>query len=189
MNSTSIESKDQTGDIFAGAGLDMLEGTMSYYVRLLNLHLARFLEQHLEGTPLAGGTGKVTTLILAHSRPGITAAEIAPFACKDAPAMTRLIDRLVNEGLLYRKEDPSSRRRQLLFVTEKGRALVERVRQVTEVEREWIFGMISEREYDQAIGVLRKVVASHVGGSRFGYGPSRPLSGARPPGLPVSEEY
>ncbi len=149
-------------DLFDASELDVLAGAMSFFVRSVNLSVSRYLETHLAGTPLSGGTGKVTTLFMVQKRPGITAAEVAPYAGKDAPAMARLVDRLIASGLIDRRPDPRSRRRQLLFITPKGEAHLDLVRDIVSRERREAFGMLSDEEHEQAVRLLRKVAGAYL---------------------------
>jgi DNA-binding MarR family transcriptional regulator len=52
--------------------------------------------------------------------------EIAEFAMLPAPTLTKLIDRMVSAGLVYRRADDKDRRRVLAYLAEHGRALYER---------------------------------------------------------------
>jgi DNA-binding MarR family transcriptional regulator len=52
--------------------------------------------------------------------------EIADFALLPAPTLTKLMDRMVSEGLVYRRADHQDRRRVLAYWAERGRALYER---------------------------------------------------------------
>lgn len=156
-------SSDKAAD---PVGLDMLEDAVSYHLRIVNLTLSRFLEVAFANTPLEGGTGKVTTLVMARMKPGITAAEIAPFAGKDAPAMTRLVSGLVSHGVLERRPDPDSRRRQLLYLTAEGERLIERIGDAVARERQAVFGMLTEAETAQLLSLLKKVSAASIAGAR-----------------------
>ena len=40
------------------------------------------------------------------------------------PTVSKLVDRMVNEALLYRVPDPDDRRRVRIFISEKGKALL-----------------------------------------------------------------
>jgi DNA-binding MarR family transcriptional regulator len=52
--------------------------------------------------------------------------EIAEFAMLPAPTLTKLMDRMVSAGLVYRRADDRDRRRVLAYLAEHGRALYER---------------------------------------------------------------
>jgi DNA-binding MarR family transcriptional regulator len=56
--------------------------------------------------------------------PGHTMGELATRAAVPAPTATRLVDRLVADGLAYRLSDPWDRRRVLVHVSRDGHRLV-----------------------------------------------------------------
>jgi DNA-binding MarR family transcriptional regulator len=52
--------------------------------------------------------------------------EIADFAMLPAPTLTKLMDRMVSQGLVYRRADERDRRRVLAYIAEQGRVRYER---------------------------------------------------------------
>lgn len=56
---------------------------------------------------------------------GRTMGEIAARASVPAPTATRLVDKLVADGLAFRRSDPWDRRRVLVHVSPEGHALIE----------------------------------------------------------------
>jgi DNA-binding MarR family transcriptional regulator len=54
-------------------------------------------------------------------------SELAEFAMLPPPTLTRLIDRMVADNLAYRQADPEDRRRVLVHITPRGRALQKRL--------------------------------------------------------------
>jgi DNA-binding MarR family transcriptional regulator len=54
-------------------------------------------------------------------------SEVADSALLPAPTLTRLIDRMVADNLAYRTADPRDRRRVLVHITPRGRALQKRL--------------------------------------------------------------
>lgn len=61
-------------------------------------------------------------------------SEIAEFALIPRPSLTRLVDRMVTDGLIHRKVDLVDRRRVLVVLTRRGRALHRKLRE--RVDRE-----------------------------------------------------
>jgi DNA-binding MarR family transcriptional regulator len=51
--------------------------------------------------------------------------EIADFAMVPAPTLTKLMDRMVSAGLVYRRADDRDRRRVLAYLADRGHALYE----------------------------------------------------------------
>lgn len=70
--------------------------------------------------------------------PGHTMGEIAARAAVPAPTATRLVDRLVAEGLAYRRSDDWDRRRVLVHISPEGHTLVAR----TAAELDDAFGTV-----------------------------------------------
>jgi DNA-binding MarR family transcriptional regulator len=76
--------------------------------------------------------GRVTlpqlrVLVLTSDRKILTMAEVAELLEVHPSNATRLVDRLVQAGLLNRQDDPRNRRQLQLTLTEEGRQLVEAV--------------------------------------------------------------
>jgi MarR family transcriptional regulator, organic hydroperoxide resistance regulator len=59
--------------------------------------------------------------------------EIAGFVLVPSPTLTRIIDRMIAGNLVYRRVDPSDRRRVLIFCSARGRRLHAKLRR--DVER------------------------------------------------------
>ena len=55
---------------------------------------------------------------------GLTVSELADIVLFKQPTLTRIIDRMVRDGLLLRRIDAEDRRRTLVFVTPRGRAAI-----------------------------------------------------------------
>ena len=59
----------------------------------------------------------------------ITSGQLAGGLGVTLPTVTSVIDRLVRQGLVERRDDPNDRRRVIVAVTSGGQALVERIQQ------------------------------------------------------------
>ncbi|MFI0723391.1 MarR family winged helix-turn-helix transcriptional regulator [Streptomyces sp. NPDC021224] len=57
---------------------------------------------------------------------GLPMSEIADYALMPAPSLTKLVDRMVADNLVHRRADPGDRRRVLLHLAPRGRALHQR---------------------------------------------------------------
>lgn len=74
-------------------------------------------------------------------------------------AAGQLVDTLVARGYLQRAEDPQDRRRQIVALTERGRAAAA----VQAGARERIDALLAERIGETGVGKLRKILAALVG--------------------------
>ena len=81
-------------------------------------------------------------------------SEIAEFMLMPPPSTTKLIDRLVSANLVYRRVDPTDRRRVLVFLAARGRAAHRRLRPVVE---EVLASLDDEPLRDRIRELLRRV--------------------------------
>ena len=136
--------------------LDVLENTLSFYIRTVNIAVSRDLDQRLDGLDVARGTGKITTLLLVDSHPGIRPSVIAQLIFKDRSAMGRLVDQMEEHGLLVRAVSAEDSRAQELYITPKGAELAEAVRGLVTRQSTDFFAFIPEQEQKQLMDILRR---------------------------------
>ncbi|MGN6769317.1 MAG: MarR family winged helix-turn-helix transcriptional regulator [Rhizobiaceae bacterium] len=144
-------------------GLDVLEDTLSFYIRSINMALSRDLDKSLEGLDVAKGTGKITTLLLVDSHPGIRPSVIAQLILRDRSAMGRVVDQMITHGLLTRQTDSSDGRAQALHITPKGAEMAKRVRKVAVEQSRDFFYDVSEEDQKRLLSILRRVYRRTVG--------------------------
>jgi DNA-binding MarR family transcriptional regulator len=92
-------------------------------------------------------------LLLADGR-GHTMSEVADFALVPAPSVTRLIDRMVSDGLVHRTADPRDRRRVLVHLTARGQALKRRLDEIVEREEHAMLAGAEPAETEHLLGLL-----------------------------------
>ena len=88
---------------------------------------------------------------------GTSQVEIANSTVKDAPTTTRIIDQLTRKGLIAKQLDPEDRRRYMVFITEKGQALIRRLWPVVQDYRQIPVQNFSEAELDSLHRLLKKM--------------------------------
>jgi DNA-binding MarR family transcriptional regulator len=147
----------------ANVDLDVLENVLSYYIRTINMAVSRDLDDKLGGFEVARGTGKITTLLLVDSHPGIRSSVIAQLILRDRSAMVRVIDQMEEHGLLRRQADGDDNRAQGLFITEKGADLARRVRPIVVQQSRDFFPDITDEEHQMLISVLGRTYRRIVG--------------------------
>ncbi|UXN57099.1 MarR family winged helix-turn-helix transcriptional regulator [Phyllobacterium zundukense] len=143
--------------------LDVLEDTLSFYIRTMNIAVSRDLDARLDGYEVARGTGKITTLLLVDSHPGIRPSVIAQIIMKDRSAMGRLIEQMIEHDLLRRQTSASERRAQELYVTQKGAELAAKIRPIVTKQSKDFFSFIAEEEQAQVMDILRRAYRKMVG--------------------------
>ena len=88
---------------------------------------------------------------------GCSQVEIAQSTVKDAPTTTRTIDQLVNRHLLVKQLDPNDRRKYMVFVTEKGNQLIERLLPVVQSYRKLPIKGFSPEEENTLLDLLNRM--------------------------------
>jgi DNA-binding MarR family transcriptional regulator len=103
----------------------MLDFTTFWCFRLNAL--SRKISRMYNGRCLEYGITAAQTFVIfdVMEHEGTSVKDIASRIQLDSPGVTGLIDRLVKEGLLERKEDPEDRRSLRINLTEKGRELAD----------------------------------------------------------------
>lgn len=136
--------------------LDVLENLLSFYIRAVNIAVSQDLDRRLEGLEVARGTGKVTLLLMVDSHPGIRPSVIAQLTMKDRSAMGRLVEHMVDHGLITRETSVDDSRARELYITPAGAELARKVRNlVTDQSREF-FGFMPEDEQKQLMEILKR---------------------------------
>nr|WP_255426920.1 MarR family transcriptional regulator [Pseudonocardia sp. C8] len=110
---------------------------------LLLTTLERFANQRIRTTVLASeglSVDQWRVMWSIYRGGGCSMSEVAERAVVSTTTLTRIIDKLTAQSVLYRHVDTSNRRRTPLYLSDRGARLTERVRaRVDEVESE-IFG-------------------------------------------------
>lgn len=89
-----------------------------------------------------------------------TPSELADFLRIDRAAITRLLDKLDDQGLVARTRRDSDRRSVTLHVTPKGKALSAELLQLSNSVNELFASGLSPKEAEQYIATIRKMLAN-----------------------------
>jgi DNA-binding MarR family transcriptional regulator len=87
-------------------------------------------------------------------------AEIAEYALLPAPSLTKLVDRMVADNLVYRRADPHDRRRVLLHLSARGRILHQRAAHKVRADQTRLLAAIGDDgELARALDLLTGALA------------------------------
>lgn len=161
------EQQPKTADM-AAVKLDILENLLSFYMRAVSVVLNRDYDHVLSSVSLAHGTGKVSTLLMVAANPGIRPSVLAHYVLRDRSAMTRLLQQMKAAGLIVEQISTKERRARELYATAKGKALVDRVRQLATQQSDKFFAVLPPTEQKQLMALLKKLHSHHVDGSPEG---------------------
>lgn len=104
--------------------------------------------------------GELTVLWVVGLNPGMRQGTIARRLLIKAAHMTKLVNRLVRNGLLERLDTPEDRRSVFLTLTKDGRAIVNRHKRQLAKLHQTERAALSASEYRQFISLLKKYTGS-----------------------------
>ncbi len=87
-----------------------------------------------------------------------TMGELAQAVLMHPPTLTKLIDRMVANGLVQRKLAPEDHRRVQLILTDKGAALIEKLRRHADEHNRGIVARLGEENTNRLREALRALV-------------------------------
>lgn len=108
--------------------------------------------------------GQEFLLINLRSHDGLTHTEIAENLCVQPATLSKMLDRLVKTGLVQRKMDPDDQRVSRVYLTEKGRDLLQPIEDVWDELEKVSFANLTLEERLLLRRILRQVY-ENLGGS------------------------
>lgn len=127
--------------------------------------VARFWRRAIDQTLAEKGLSQATALPLlvlarlgGELRQGVIAEELG----LEGPSLVRIVDMLLADGLVSRREDPADRRAKLLSLTERGAAQVEQIEAAVDALRDRFLQDVSEDELAAMVRGLSKLEAALV---------------------------
>jgi len=91
------------------------------------LLLNRFISQQFKKAGIELTREQWSVLAVLWKKDGCSQQVIADETSRDKPGVTRLIDNLVKEGYVERRNDPNDRRLNLIYLTKKGKNIEQSV--------------------------------------------------------------
>ena len=136
------------------------------FTKLINtVHITfrQFFQQKFKEHNLDLTIEMVQVLRQLWEKDGINQQEIADAVEKDKTSLTYLIDNLSRRNLVERKEDPDDRRNKIIYLTEEGHKLRERLLVFVNEMFELVGKDIPEKEIQDVNKILEKIVKNVKG--------------------------
>lgn len=139
----------------ASKRLSFVQGT---YSKKVSLRIERKLAQRLAITGLSVKTFGIIMMLLEEE--GQTQIELGKRADVPGYATTRGLDKLEQQGLIERRAHPTSRRANLIYLTEKGQELREILPPIIQEINDDFLGVCDAEERKVLQGALVKILES-----------------------------
>jgi DNA-binding MarR family transcriptional regulator len=135
-----------------------LRDHVGYWLRRLSDEVHLSFERKLAAHGVTVAQWNVLVTLYRRSE-GETVTEVARFIETDAAAVSRLVDRLAEKGLVARFADPASRRRVLLALTPPAAALVPTLAELADHNDEAFFGTLPPAQRAELARLLQRLVS------------------------------
>lgn len=138
--------------------MSRVKDQLAYMIASLNRQLEGELEERLRpgGVPIE----QFRILEVLDASEPLAMGEIASQSLIEAPTLTKIIDRMVAEGLVYRAPDPNDRRRVLILTAAGGKALFKRLRGVSTAQEQRLIEMLQSEKAAELKTLLRSMMAN-----------------------------
>ena len=133
-----------------------LQHSPGHLIALINQLKDRLLERHLVDHDVTAAQFKIVLLI--SQERASSSADLVRLLSLDSGAMTRMLDRLEQKGLLTRERSIEDRRQVRLTLTQSGKALGVRVPQIAADATNELTGCLSRSELDEFQRLLKKML-------------------------------
>jgi DNA-binding MarR family transcriptional regulator len=120
---------------------------------------SRLLRNYIDHRAKARGTTRAQWIVLFRLRQqeGLSQVDLADVLELQPISLVRLLDRLVEHGLLERRHDPKDRRANRLFLTESGRQLVDDLDSLRDEIAGDVLRDMSQEKIQTSLTTLREV--------------------------------
>ncbi len=123
--------------------------------RLHQISVAQFMERMAEeGTDLT--PVQFSAMAAIHRHPGIDQASVAGLIAYDRATLGKVVDRLVEKGLVERRVSSADRRAREVSLTREGEALLERILPVVRAAQPGILTGLTKAEQETFVALLQK---------------------------------
>jgi len=119
---------------------------------------SRLLRNYIDHRAKERGTTRAQWIVLFRLRQneGLSQVDLADVLELQPISLVRLLDRLVEHGLLERRHDPKDRRANRLFLTAKGRRLVDELDSLRDTIATDVFHDLSDDTLQTSLDTLRE---------------------------------
>ena len=120
---------------------------------------SRLLRNYIDHRAKARGTTRAQWIVLFRLREqeGLSQVDLADVLELQPISLVRLLDRLVEHGLLERRPDPRDRRANRLFLTKSGRRLVDDLDSLRDAIAGDVLRDVSDKHVESGLATLREV--------------------------------
>lgn len=138
---------------YAVTGFDRMEDQLAYLIASVNRQLEEQLAEVLRADGIAIEQFRVISAL--SSSDGRSMRDLASVVFVDPATLTKIVDRMVAEAMVYRAPDPKDRRKVLIFLASKGQALYACHRKTLDEQQKRLVERLSAAKVDEFTVLLK----------------------------------
>jgi DNA-binding MarR family transcriptional regulator len=131
------------------------EESLGYMVNHVARQLARALHDRI--SPMGVVPGQFAQLLALYERDGVTQQELCEIVGIEQPTMANTLARMERDGLVERRPHPSDGRKQLIFLTDKARALEDTLTEAAQTVNTLATAGLTKTEKSTLMRVIAKI--------------------------------
>ena len=133
-----------------------MKDQLAYMIASVNRQLESELEERLRpgGVPIE----QFRILDVLDANEPSAMGEIAAQSLIEPPTLTKIVDRMVADGLVYRVPDPNDRRRVLIMTAPGGKALFKRLKGVSSAQEQRLVELLESKGAAELRNLLRELI-------------------------------
>jgi MarR family transcriptional regulator, organic hydroperoxide resistance regulator len=137
-----------------------LSDHLAYLLAQANREINRQLELRLskEGVPVE----QWRILKVLFDGEGHSMGELAEAVLLNHPTLTKMVDRMVSDSLVYRRQDVDDRRKVLMFISDRGRALCKRLNSLAASQEAHILENYGDKPTNDLKRLLESLIDSAI---------------------------
>jgi len=129
---------------------------IAYLLAQANRQIHQQLDEKFRGEGVPVEQWRILQLLA--EKNGRTMSELTQAALLNHPTLTKMIDRMVSDALVYRRPDPQDGRKVLIFISERGRALNERLNRLANLRQAEIIEGCGDRATEELKRLLSELI-------------------------------
>ncbi len=126
----------------------------------ISLIVNRYLSNKFREANLGVTVEQWTVLACLWEKDKVSQQSLSEITLRDQPSMTRLIDNLEKQKMVVRVADPTDRRSNLIFLTEKGMALEKKATEIVKATIDKALISISNEDIFICRNTLKKILGN-----------------------------
>ena len=131
---------------------------LAYLLAQANREINRQLETRLRGEGVPVEQWRILKVLTDGN--GRSMGDLADAALLNHPTLTKTIDRMVSDSLVYRISDPGDRRKVLIFSSDRGKALSQRLNPLAQSQEAHIVDSYGDKATNELKRLLENLIES-----------------------------